>query len=169
MDDTPSCDDNSFTSDSGSESKITHNTTQNTVTASTGSTSSALSRKDIAKDMRLLPPCGLENTLSSAEVKRQRLQLMDLALEQAKMALKGNEVPVGCILVKQGGHDVLARAYNQTNRKRNATRHCEFEVIDELLIQQGQDPSIFQDCDLFVTVEPCIMCASALRLINIGP
>ncbi|GAB5593991.1 tRNA(adenine34) deaminase [Umbelopsis nana] len=90
-------------------------------------------------------------------------QFMELALEAAHRAYEAMEVPVGCVFVRNG--EVLARGGNKPNASLNATRHAEFEAIDEILSKN--DASIFKDTDLYVTVEPCIMCASALRQIGI--
>ncbi|KAJ2963228.1 hypothetical protein NQZ79_g1716 [Umbelopsis isabellina] len=86
-------------------------------------------------------------------------QYMELAMEAAQEAYRAKEVPVGCVFVKDG--QVLARGGNRPNASLNATRHAEIEAIDEILLTH--DASVFKDTDLYVTVEPCIMCASALR------
>ncbi|KAH8548233.1 cytidine deaminase-like protein [Umbelopsis sp. PMI_123] len=90
-------------------------------------------------------------------------QYMTLAMEAAHNAYDSLEVPVGCVFVRNG--EVLAKGGNRPNASLNATRHAEFEAIDEIL--SSHNPSIFRDTDLYVTVEPCIMCASALRQIGI--
>eukprot|EP00808_Paulinella_micropora_P016827 g1674.t1 len=104
----------------------------------------------------------------AAALAAEQHRLMGLALEQARLALHADEVPVGCVFVERSSGRVLAAAHNQTNKSCNATRHCEIEAIDQLLLEQKQDPSILASCDLYVTCEPCVMCASALRLIRIG-
>lgn len=88
---------------------------------------------------------------------------MGLALEQARKAAELDEVPVGCVIVHSG--KVIGRGHNDTNRTYNGTRHAEFLAIDEVLRTYPQ--AIFAESDLYVTVEPCIMCASALRQISI--
>lgn len=88
---------------------------------------------------------------------------MVLALELAEEALQCGEVPVGCVFVHN--KKVLAAGKNNTNLSLNATRHAEFEAIDSILTTHS--PLIFKDCDLYVTVEPCLMCASALGLLGI--
>ncbi|KAI4342706.1 hypothetical protein MLD38_027298 [Melastoma candidum] len=97
---------------------------------------------------------------------------MQLALAQAKLALDNLEVPVGCVIVEEG--KVIANGRNRTNETRNATRHAEMEAIDTLLEQWqlhgSSDAEVaekFLKCSLFVTCEPCIMCASALSIIGI--
>ncbi|KAG0169303.1 tRNA(adenine34) deaminase [Apophysomyces sp. BC1021] len=90
-------------------------------------------------------------------------QFMLEALEVAQEAYDNLEVPVGCVFVHD--HKVIARGRNRPNETCNATRHAEIEAIDEIL--KHHDRSIFHDTDLYVTVEPCVMCASALRQIGI--
>ncbi len=123
----------------------------------------------------------------------RELKYMDLALAQAQLALENDEVPVGCIFVWRrpnnsagngsygsgGGAEwtdqIIASAYNQTNISRNGSKHCELVAIDSITAAAANgslsppfDESNFRDCELFVTVEPCIMCAAALRIIGIG-
>lgn len=90
-------------------------------------------------------------------------------LFQAENALQNGEVPVGCLIVYEG--NVVGRGRNEVNVTKNATRHGEMIAIDEVKQYcelNGLDCSdVFKHCSLFVTVEPCIMCAAALRLLNI--
>lgn len=88
---------------------------------------------------------------------------MDAALEEAEKALEINEVPVGAVFVHNG--EIIGRGRNDTNATLNGTRHAEFLGIEEILKEHS--PQIFAETDLYVTVEPCIMCASALRQIGI--
>ncbi|KAI9018384.1 cytidine deaminase-like protein, partial [Hyaloraphidium curvatum] len=75
---------------------------------------------------------------------------------QAESALEVDEVPVGCVVVDSSGN-IIASGRNATNETLNGTAHAEFVAINSL------EPRDFTDCELYVTVEPCIMCASALR------
>lgn len=84
---------------------------------------------------------------------------MKAAISTAEEALTGGETPVACVIVYDG--KVVARGMNDTNRSLNGTRHAEFLAIDEFL--QQFPASSMKQADLYVTVEPCIMCASALR------
>lgn len=109
---------------------------------------------------------------SSAVDKSISNEFMKLALDQAKFALNNLEVPVGCVIVKDG--NVIASGSNRTNETRNATRHAEMEAIDTLLEQwqksglsQLEVAEFFSRCDLYVTCEPCIMCATALSILGI--
>jgi len=67
--------------------------------------------------------------------------------------------------------EVIAKARNRTNELRNATRHAELEAIDDILANKLLTPQVVEyplsETTLYVTVEPCIMCASALRQIGI--
>ncbi len=90
-------------------------------------------------------------------------QFMQQALLMAETALATGETPVGCVLVYKG--KMVGSGMNDTNKSLNGTRHAEFLAIAELL--SSYPPSIFPLTDLYVTVEPCIMCASALRQYHI--
>ncbi|KAK1228684.1 tRNA(adenine34) deaminase [Marasmius sp. AFHP31] len=94
---------------------------------------------------------------------------MDEAMNMAEEALAAGEVPVGCVFVRDGR--IIARARNRTNELRNATRHAELEAIDQILSDKDLTPEVTQyplsTTTLYVTVEPCIMCASALRQMGI--
>ncbi|NXE80213.1 ADAT2 deaminase, partial [Cochlearius cochlearius] len=88
---------------------------------------------------------------------------------QAKEALEKGEVPVGCLLVHNG--EVVGRGRNEVNETKNATRHAEMVAIDQVLDwckQHDRDyTEVFSHSVLYVTVEPCIMCAAAVRLMSI--
>lgn len=62
---------------------------------------------------------------------------------------------------------VLAAAHNATNRTKNGTRHAELVAIDDVLLRQGLPPAVLAACDVYVTCEPCIMCAGALALVRV--
>lgn len=72
------------------------------------------------------------------------------------------EVPVGCVIVSEG--IIIGKGRNRTNESGNATRHAEFEAIDEALANTTATGSTWE---LYVTVEPCIMCAAALGIMQI--
>ena len=84
---------------------------------------------------------------------------MQQAIDVAEQALAEGETPVACVLVLDG--QVVARGMNDTNRSLNGTRHAEFLAITEFLGKFSVTK--LHETDLYVTVEPCIMCASALR------
>jgi tRNA(adenine34) deaminase len=79
------------------------------------------------------------------------------ALRLAKKACEADEVPVGAIVVRQG--KIIARAYNQVELLKDATAHAEMLVLTQAEAALGDWRLI--DCDLYVTKEPCPMCAGA--------
>ena len=88
---------------------------------------------------------------------------MDMALDEARAAAKRGEVPVGCVIVRNGA--VLARAGNRVLAHRDPTAHAEIVAIREVgtfLRSERLD-----DCDLYVTLEPCAMCAGAIAFARI--
>ncbi|CAL5869349.1 uncharacterized protein PFLUO_LOCUS3578 [Penicillium psychrofluorescens] len=84
---------------------------------------------------------------------------MKEALQMGEKALHSGETPVGCVLVYND--QIVAWGMNDTNRSLNGTRHAEFLAIAEML--QTYPRSALASTDLYVTVEPCVMCASALK------
>ncbi|PQE25064.1 hypothetical protein CJF31_00005903 [Rutstroemia sp. NJR-2017a BVV2] len=97
------------------------------------------------------------------------------ALGMANKALLTNETPVGCVLVDPKMGRVVGRGMNATNERFNGTRHAEFGAVGEVLEggeEEGKEEKVYgpedlKDLDLYVTVEPCIMCASFLRQVGI--
>ena len=90
---------------------------------------------------------------------------MSLAIHQAEQALASKEVPVGCVFVHIPTGKVLASGANKTNVTLNGTMHAEFVAIDKIM--QVHSKEIFHESELYVTVEPCVMCASALRQLGV--
>jgi len=92
---------------------------------------------------------------------------MRVALDEAQLALDRLEIPIGCAFVRNG--EVVAVGSNRTNEERNGTRHAELDAIDSLLAQARISgvPAPFSECDVYVTCEPCIMCAGALSLVGV--
>jgi tRNA(adenine34) deaminase len=88
---------------------------------------------------------------------------MDLALEQAHAAQAAGEVPVGCVIVRNGR--VIARAGNRTLADRDPTAHAELLAIRAAAAALGSER--LTDCDLYVTLEPCAMCAAAMAFARI--
>ncbi|KAF9937297.1 hypothetical protein BGZ67_001431 [Mortierella alpina] len=109
------------------------------------------------------------------EVETDHHKYMRAALDLALEAHSVGEVPVGCVFVHGPSKEVIGRGRNRTNESLNGTRHAEFEGIDMILSQekykvQAEDKSsnFWKDIILYVTIEPCVMCASALRQLGIG-
>lgn len=93
--------------------------------------------------------------LSSEEKK----QYMELALAEAKKAETKNEVPIGAIVVSPSG-EVIGTGYNRRELDQDATQHAEMIAIRQACDKLGTWRLI--DCSLFVTLEPCPMCAGAI-------
>ncbi|XP_076817122.1 tRNA-specific adenosine deaminase 2-like [Clavelina lepadiformis] len=107
---------------------------------------------------------------------------MEKCFEYAEDALQQGEVPVGCIIVYKN-EEIIGKGKNQVNKTKNATRHAEMVAVDDAIshVQKKYDElpekghtvanwqlsRVMQNSVLYVTVEPCIMCAAALRIANI--
>jgi tRNA(adenine34) deaminase len=88
---------------------------------------------------------------------------MDTALDEARAAGAAGEVPVGCVVVCDGA--VIARAGNRTVTDRDPTAHAELVAIRAAAAAFGSER--LGDCDLYVTLEPCAMCAAAVAFARI--
>ena len=89
---------------------------------------------------------------------------MRLALEEAKLALKADEVPIGAIIVSGGC--IVGRGHNLVETLTDVTAHAEIQAITAASSTIGG--KYLNDCTLYVTVEPCPMCAGALAWSQIG-
>jgi tRNA(adenine34) deaminase len=88
---------------------------------------------------------------------------MTLALDEARAGADAGEVPIGCVIVRSG--EVIAQAHNRTLADRDPTAHCEMLAIRRaaaVLVSER-----LTDCDLYVTLEPCAMCAAAISFARI--
>ena len=85
-------------------------------------------------------------------------KFMYMALDEAKEARKLNEVPIGCVIVR--GNEVIARAYNRKTLDNVATYHAEILAIE--LACKYLNTWYLDDCVLYTTVEPCLMCTGAI-------
>ena len=88
---------------------------------------------------------------------------MDLALKAAENAGKSGEVPIGCVIVRDNA--VIATAGNRTLTDRDPTAHAEILAIREAARKVGSER--LGDCDLYVTLEPCTMCAAAISFARV--
>ena len=88
---------------------------------------------------------------------------MSIALEEARAAATRGEVPVGCVIVRNG--EVVARAGNRTLADKDPTAHAELLAIRQAAAALGSER--LTDCDLYVTLEPCAMCAAAMSFARI--
>ncbi|MCW3127996.1 MAG: tRNA-specific adenosine deaminase [Bacteroidetes bacterium] len=89
---------------------------------------------------------------------------MRLALKEANTALQDDEVPIGAVIVCN--NKIIAKGYNQTERLKDVTAHAEMIAITAAANYLGA--KFLEDCTLYVTVEPCPMCAAALRWARIS-
>jgi tRNA(adenine34) deaminase len=88
---------------------------------------------------------------------------MELALAEAEAAAKRGEVPVGCVVVQNGA--VVARAGNRTLTDKDPAGHAEILALREAARALGSER--LSSCDLYVTLEPCTMCAAAISFARI--
>ncbi|MDB9872453.1 nucleoside deaminase [Alphaproteobacteria bacterium] len=88
------------------------------------------------------------------------IDYMELALNEAIKADKKNEVPVGAIIVNKNG-EIIAKAHNLVETNNNSTCHAEKLVIEKALEIIGS--RFLDDCDIWVTLEPCVMCAGLIK------
>lgn len=88
---------------------------------------------------------------------------MDLALKTAENAGKAGEVPIGCVVVRN--YEVIATAANRTLTDHDPTAHAELVALREAAKKIGSERLV--DCDLYVTLEPCTMCAGAISFARV--
>ena len=88
---------------------------------------------------------------------------MDVAFEEAELAAREGEVPVGAVVVQ--GSEIVARAHNRPLAERDPTAHAELLALRAAARALGDEK--LAGCDLYVTLEPCTMCAAAASLARI--
>ena len=91
-------------------------------------------------------------------------EYMNEALAEARLAAAAGEMPVGCVIVKDG--EIVARAHNECEARADATAHAELLAIRRASAARGDWR--LNDCTLYVTLEPCPMCAGALVQARLG-
>ena len=89
---------------------------------------------------------------------QEQERFMKEALKEAKKAYDKLEVPVGCVIVKDG--KIIAKAHNLKESKKDTTKHAEILAIQKA--SKKLDAWRLLDCDMYVTLEPCSMCAGAI-------
>lgn len=89
---------------------------------------------------------------------------MEEALKEAFKAKEKDEVPIGCVIVKDD--KIIARAHNLCKSNNNSYSHAELLAIKKAM--KKLDETYLVDCDLYVTLEPCMMCAGAISLARIN-
>ena len=97
-------------------------------------------------------------------MKRDDNFYMGLALEEARKAFDAGEIPIGAIVVCRD--EIIARGHNLTEMLTDVTAHAEMQAITAAAAHLGG--KYLNECTLYVTVEPCIMCAGALGWAQIG-
>jgi len=90
---------------------------------------------------------------------------MNEAINQAKNAFDNQEVPVGGVLVDINTNEIIAKSYNRVNREKNAIYHCEIDLIINACKKLSR--KYLNNTVMFVTLEPCLMCASAISEVHI--
>src|SRR5262245_31161249 len=88
---------------------------------------------------------------------------MAAALAQARLAASQDEVPIGAVMMR--GETIIAEAHNETVARRNPTLHAEMLAIERAL--DALDTDRLTDCTLYVTIEPCALCAGAIVLAKV--
>ena len=89
---------------------------------------------------------------------QEKEKFMKEALKEAKKAYEKLEVPVGCVIVKDG--KIIARAHNLKETKQDTTKHAEMIAIQKA--SKKLNAWRLLDCDMYITLEPCSMCAGAI-------
>ncbi len=100
---------------------------------------------------------------NSPSPQKTKQTFMELALRKAKIAFKKDEVPVGAVIVENG--KIIASAHNCNLTKKDPTAHAEILTLRKAAKIKGS--SRLDGCDLYVTLEPCAMCAAAIALARI--
>ncbi|MBQ8749546.1 MAG: tRNA adenosine(34) deaminase TadA [Clostridia bacterium] len=88
------------------------------------------------------------------------------ALKQAEIAKRKDEVPIGCVIVRNSDNRIIAKAYNKRHHKKDAIAHAEILAIKKAC--KVMKDWRLNDCTLYVTTEPCPMCAGAILNARIG-
>ena len=94
------------------------------------------------------------------DIDRKKIEFMKVAFREAEKAFEAEEVPIGAIIVKD--KKIIGRGYNQTETLRDATAHAEMIAITSA--QNSLGSKYLNDCELYVTLEPCMMCSGAIFL-----
>ena len=84
---------------------------------------------------------------------------MNIAIKEAKKAYKSEEIPVGAVIVKN--NKVIAKAYNKKEKTKNVTKHAEIIAISKACKKLKNWR--LDDCEIYVTMEPCMMCGGAIE------
>ncbi len=97
-------------------------------------------------------------------IRKNLTKFMKIALNEAKKAYKKEEVPIGAIIITEDGK-IISKAHNQVECKKNPLLHAEILAIQKACKKTKQ--KYLMNCSIFVTLEPCPMCATAISLAKI--
>lgn len=95
---------------------------------------------------------------------RQKEKFMRAALREAKKAYALDEVPIGCVIEREG--KIIARGYNRRNTDKNVLAHAELAALKKASKKTGDWR--LEDCTMYITLEPCQMCAGAIVQARMG-
>ena len=90
---------------------------------------------------------------------------MEEALNQARIAFNSNEIPVGAVIIDNQSHQIIASGHNLVEQMSNPTLHAEIVVINKAC--QLLSSKNLSNCDIYITLEPCAMCAAAISFSRI--
>lgn len=93
------------------------------------------------------------------------MNFMQMALEEARLAASRGEIPVGAVAVDHRLGQIVARACNEMGARKDASAHAEMLLIKRVLEVNGSD-RFYESIDVYVTLEPCPMCAQALAIMR---
>ena len=91
---------------------------------------------------------------------------MQKALDQANLGLIANEVPIGGVLVDNNSYAIISKSHNLVNFNKNATSHAEIIIINDAC--KIRNSKYLTETSLFITLEPCAMCAAAISEVHIN-
>jgi len=94
---------------------------------------------------------------------KEKEAFMREALKEAEIALENDEIPIGCVIVKDG--EIIGRGHNAREELQRAVMHAEIMAIENA--NASEESWRLLDCTLFVTIEPCVMCSGAIGLARI--
>ena len=100
----------------------------------------------------------IKDELEKKKEVHQKEKFMKVALKEAKKAYDLNEVPIGCVIVK--GDKVIAKGYNRRNTDKSVISHAEMIAMKAACKKLGDWR--LEDCTMYITLEPCQMCAGAI-------
>lgn len=104
--------------------------------------------------------------MQSKATRNEFISYMHEAIAMAEEAFSAEEVPVGCVIVERKTGIILAKTHNNMQKLKNPIAHAEILAINEACIKINN--KTLSHCDIYITLEPCVMCAAALANARIG-